>query len=54
MEVLPDRINVRLDKPIKGTKQITDGFVTIEEFNKIFELIEKSDWASMWDDSAED
>lgn len=53
-----DEIWIELDSPIKGKDQEGDtivqkeGYVTKEQFEQIFDLIEESDWTSIWDDSS--
>lgn len=56
--VKADEIWVELDAPIKGENQegapitIKEGYLNKKQFEQVFELIEESDWASIWDDSS--
>lgn len=45
------KIMIKLDIPINGMSQ---GFITKAEFDTLCEVIESSDWASMWDDASDD
>lgn len=53
-----EEIWIEMDTPVKGENEegeiliVKEGYVTPEQFEQIFDLIEKSDWASIWDDNS--
>ena len=47
-----DQIWVSLDSPLPGSK-VQEGFIDREQFDEVFDIVEKTDWASLWDESAE-
>ena len=47
-----DEIWISLDSPIPGSKT-QEGYVTKDYFDQLFDVIEESDWTSLWDDAAD-
>lgn len=49
---------IEFDSPVKGKNEDGDilvqkeGYVTKEQFDQIFDLIEESDWSKIWDDNS--
>lgn len=57
-KVSGDKITVKLDSPLQNPSnknQVWRGLHgTQKEAQEFFEVIEKSDWASLWDDSSDE